>query len=216
MFKDLKLVIFDMDGLMFNTERVLIDERLDHFKRLNMNVDESVLYQTLGTTSFDLNTIIKGDIPEGVSIASIFEETSEKVIKDLSTNGVPKKPGLDELMDFLDSKNIPMAIASSTHSKRAMLFLKKEDLLSRFKVIVCGDDVERVKPYPDVFLKTCELTNTNINQALVLEDSKNGAIAAYKAGIKCVIVPDIVEPDEEVKEIAYCIVDSLKDVIALF
>jgi HAD superfamily hydrolase (TIGR01509 family) len=213
--KDLKLVIFDMDGLMFDTECVYCRATLEAACSLHLDVDMQVLYRAIGSSYFDIEKFFVNGIPNTVDVDRVLSDSVERAVEDMCANGVPKKPGLDELLEFLWRRGFHMAVATSTPLKRAHRLLEKAGVLSKLAFIITSEEVSKGKPYPDIFLAACERARILPRHALVLEDSINGGMAAKAAGIPYIIVPDINSPTEAVAGEALAVVNSLLDVISL-
>jgi len=215
MKENLELVIFDMDGLMFDTERVFCDAMFAVAKELQVEVDEHALYSSLGTSSFRLEKFFYQGIPDGVDLNRMIKDIVDESDEEMFLTGVPKKEGLDELMALLKENEIRMAVATSTRIERAGKLLESAGVMPMLEFVVTGPEVKRGKPYPDIFLKACEKAGVEPEKALVLEDSMHGGRAARAAGIRYIIIPDINQPPEDVVDSAYAVVDSLFDVSKL-
>ena len=123
------------------------------------------------------------------------------------------KPGLYELLDYLKKSGIKMAVASSTVTSRVQSNLERIHVLSYFDEVIGGDQIIHGKPAPDIFLKALELLQVSADQALVLEDSKNGILASYYAHIPVICIPDIVKHTKETLDKTYKVLDRLDQVI---
>ena len=126
----------------------------------------------------------------------------------------PVKPGVKELLTYLKSAGVKIAIASSTKKSGVARELKQAGFLEYFDELVCGDMVEKSKPNPDIFLKAAQCLGEEPENCIVIEDSFNGIRAAHAANMFAIMVPDILPPDEEMKEKASLILDSLNDVLS--
>ncbi len=124
-------------------------------------------------------------------------------------NGIEKKKGLDELLIYLKENGYKTAVATATDLKRASMYLDIINVTKYFDKIVCASMVQNGKPHPDIYLKACEELDVHPFEAIALEDSPNGIISAHSAGCKAVMVPDLSEPDEELKKLLYKRIDSL-------
>ena len=125
---------------------------------------------------------------------------------------LPKKPGLQELLEYLRRENIKTAVASSTRRELVTRELKEGGLLSYFDEIVCGDMVKRSKPEPDIYLEACRRLQERSEDCYAIEDSYNGIRSAKRAGMHPIMVPDQAAPTEEMEELADCILTSLYEV----
>jgi HAD superfamily hydrolase (TIGR01509 family) len=215
MIENLGLVILDMDGLMFNSERAYCEAVLEIVKDRQIDVDESVLYKSVGSSYFDMEKFFHKGIPEGFDMKRELTGAVNDAVTSMCTDGVPKKPGLDELLAVLQEKGIKFCVATSSAIERSGRLLESAGVMPLLEFVITGDEVARGKPYPDIFVTACEKAGVPREKALVLEDSINGGKAARAAGIRYIIVPDINPPTEEVIESALAVVDTLHEVVEL-
>ena len=131
-----------------------------------------------------------------------------------SREGLPEKPGVHEILEYLKENRIPTALASSTRRTAVMEHLDRAGITSYFQKIICGDMVEHGKPAPDIYLKACEELGAAPGQALAVEDSFNGIRSAYAAGLYTVMVPDQLPPTEEILALVDKKCDSLTELQA--
>ncbi|MBO5351842.1 MAG: HAD-IA family hydrolase, partial [Lachnospiraceae bacterium] len=124
----------------------------------------------------------------------------------------PVKKGLYVLLDYLKENGYKLAVASSTSKRGVERNLKSAGVLEYFDAIICGDMVEKSKPEPEIYLKACEALGVEPAEALALEDSRNGLLSAYRAGMKVIMVPDLWEADEEVKAFLWNMCNDLEEV----
>lgn len=124
---------------------------------------------------------------------------------------VPVKPGLYEMLDYLEQHHIKMAVATTTRRELTEQRLKKIGVYNRFDYVLCGDEVTKRKPDPEIYLSVLHKMNTKAENAIVLEDSSVGVEAAYRAGIDCIQVPDLIAPTEVQEKQTICIVKDLME-----
>jgi len=204
--KNFKAVIFDMDGLIFDTERLFMEQLAVVMKEKGYTLTQDIYKQTLGTSGSRLKNIMcsyyGGDYP----FKECGNAAQERVCMVAETTGLTVKPQIRELLIMLKDKNIPCTIASSTNSATAAKYLENTGLAGYFSKITGGEMVKYSKPEPDIFLMACEKLKTAPHEALVLEDSENGVKAAVAAGIPVICIPDLKEPASEVLNLAAAVV----------
>lgn len=213
--QNVKLVIFDMDGLMLDTESLQLTTSLAVAADNNVKITREVLLQTIGVTVDDEEEILRNALGDHSLLKRFKESISQRVSDRIEQEGIAVKEGLFELLDFLEENDISKVVATSNYRERVDWLLEKAGVRKRFCTMVCGDEVENGKPSPDLFLKACEIMNADKSEALVLEDSINGLKAAKAAGIRCILIPDLIEPTPEEEKMAYRKLNDLKEVIGV-
>lgn len=211
----IKGIIFDMDGLMFDTERLGYNYMMKITSLNGYVMPESVLNKTIGVNKKTAIRIFKKYLGNDFPVEKLLKEKRKIVNDNLDKNGVPIKEGLLELLQYLEENNIKKAVATSSYRVVAEKVLKLAGVYERFDVIVCGDEIKNSKPEPDVFLKAQVNLKILKKNILILEDSPMGVLAAYRAGIKSVMIPDILSSDERTKSMYFKECKSLKDVISI-
>lgn len=206
-------VIFDMDGVMFDTEKICMLAWDWAGEQMGVGKAGYMVMKTLGMTAKKAIEIIKNEF------GNQFDAPKFKQIgKDFSYDyfekyGVPEKEGLYEILDYLKNKGCKLAVASSTSSDSVHHHLKEKDIEKYFDAVICGDMIEKSKPEPDIYLTACEKLNEKPENCFAIEDSKNGLISAHRAGCKVIMVPDLWQGEEETDKFLYAKCKSLKDVI---
>lgn len=212
---DFELVIFDMDGLMFDTEKVSFLSFTKAVKSYGHDLDEATFRKTIASNIRKVKEIYLKRFGDSFPFDEMLERKFACAAEHIQHNGVPIKPGLYELLDFLCAHKVKKAVATSSNRAVAINLLTMAKVLDKFDYILCGDEIERSKPYPDIFLRVADKMKCHTDKCLVLEDAAMGVLAAHRAGMKAIMVPDLVAPDEETKTIASYIADSLHEVKAL-
>ena len=209
----LKAVIFDMDGLMLDSESCYLKAALKVAARYQYPIDENLLLKTIGLNPKDTAQFFIDNLGKDFPLNYFLNEVEKERYNALYLEPLPLKKGLKELLTYLESHNIKMAVATSTPLKRATIMLENTHLLSYFAFIQSGDDLINGKPHPDIYLNCLKILNIKAEKALVLEDSRNGLLAAVNANIPCILVPDlaIVEKDDRLK--AFKVAKDLNEVI---
>ncbi len=209
-----KAVIFDMDGLLFDTEIVYYEASQMVADQMGFPYDKELYLKYLGVSdeevwanyhqifaSFEKNNVQK-------FINDAYEET----IRRFSLGAVQLKPGVIELLDFLEEHRIPKVVASSNQRHIIELLLEKNQLTNYFETIVSAENVKRAKPDPEIFLLAHEYLGTKKQETLVLEDSKNGILAAASAEIPVIMIPDLLAPSEDLQQKTLAVLSSLHEV----
>ena len=204
-------VIFDMDGTLLDTQRIYIDAWNivgNEFGIANMG---RLMPDVCGMSEHNWKAYLRNRFP------TLDIEPFHTKVKDyIATYGeVRFKAGAEQLLDFLKEKNIKIAIASGSGRELIEHCMNKLGALERFDVVVGGADVKNGKPAPDIFLLAAEKLGIAPEDCFVMEDSKNGLLAAHRAGIRAIGIPDIVSFDEETKEIMFAELETLADAIEL-
>lgn len=186
-----ELVIFDMDGLMFDTGQMAYRAYLEGAKHFDFTVNQSVYYYLTGRRDPEIREGMRELYGKDAPISEWRDKVilnREKILSD--EKRVYKKKGLLELLEFLKKNNYKIALASSTSREKIEYYFEIEDMPDVFDIIVAGDEVHIGKPNPEIFLKACEKANVLPEHALVLEDSVVGIEAALKGNITPFLVPD--------------------------
>lgn len=205
-------VIFDMDGLMFDTEPIWASCWPKTAIEFGVECMEGLADAMRGTNGAEAVSIIREWYGDEVD-PKAFVDRFYKIAHEALAHGAEKKPGLDRLLEYLKTEGIPMAVASSSSREMIKANLIRGGILPYFDSIVSGIEVEHAKPYPDVFLKAADELGVPPQKSLVLEDSYNGVRAGFAGGFHTVMVPDLSEPTEEMERLATAIVLNLNDVV---
>lgn len=191
-------VIFDMDGLMFDTEKVFIQAWDYAGEKIGIGKAGYMVYKTLGMSIVMAYEVWKEEFGDRYNQEELRKYTKEFLQKFYAENKVPVKPGLYVLLDYLKEQGCKMAVATSSPRWEVERHLKDAGVADYFVGIVCGDMVAKSKPEPEIYLKACEILGAKPEECIALEDSKNGLLSAHRAGCKPIMVPDLWQPDEEV------------------
>ena len=208
-------VIFDMDGVIFDTEKLAQESWRTVEKEFGVPVGEDFMTMLLGmshTGILDVYAKYFGDYELG---SRIYNWRKVFMTDNIEKNGVPVKPGVRELFAYLNEAGLPMALATSSYRPNVERLFRVTGLENPFSVVVTGDTLEHSKPDPEIFLRAARGMNVPIQECMIIEDSFNGVIAGSAAGAITVMVPDMVQPTPEMRAKAYAVSGSLLEIIPL-
>lgn len=208
----MKAVVFDMDGLMFDTERVFVKAWDYAGEKMGLGKTGYMVLKTLGVNVNASKQIWIEEFGDRYNEEDLRKYSKEFINDYYSKNKVPIKKGLYVLLDYLRENGYKLAVASSTKRSEVEQHLKNAGVFDYFEAVICGDMVEKSKPEPEIYLKACEALGVEPTEALALEDSRNGLLSAYRAGMKVIMVPDLWEADEEVKGFLWKMCNDLEEV----
>ena len=178
-----------------------------------MEEHREVVTRCIGMDHSKMRSYIKSTLGEEFDYLSVLGEVGKRSERYCQEHGIPVKPGLYELLDDLDAQKIPYAVATSSRGEGARSKLQKIGVLSRLRGLVTGDMVEKGKPDPEIFIRAAQALQLPPGECLVLEDSPHGILAAHRAGCLPMMIPDLWQPDSEMKSMLYALGSSLLDVI---
>ncbi len=212
MRRKISLVIFDMDGLMFDTERIMVRAWESAGRECGYNIKKDLAVETVGMNIAGTKAVFERELGRDFPFHDVRDVRQTYVRRELEKKGMPVKPGLPELLDYLSTRPLRTAVATSTERGRAEGYLEAAGVLSRFDTVVYGDEIEKSKPEPDIFLEAARRTGCLPSECLVLEDSESGLKAAAGAGMLSVFIQDIKRPSGDVLKSIYREAGSLHEV----
>jgi len=204
-----------MDGLMFDTEILNAVAWKEAGKLHGFDMTEELLRSHIGCSVETTKKQMKTHFGAEFDFDAVRADRIAYSFRHIEENGMPLKPGLRELLTYLSEKRLRTAIGTSSADMLVRFYMDHTDLNHKFDVIVCGDDVEHGKPEPDIFLKALAGLGVKADECLVLEDSYNGIIASHRAGIRSVMIPDLLPPTPEVEKLFFRKANVLTDVIGI-
>ena len=211
---NIKAVLFDMDGLMVDTESLATEAFIHSAKKQGYDMTKEETLMVLGFTTKSIYEFWENYFKNSdVSGKQLVDDHYKYIENILFTTGPRKMPYIEELLKYLKESNYKVAVASSSNMDHIINNMEKTGLKKYIDEFASGAEVENGKPAPDVFLLAAERLGVKPENCLVLEDSKAGVIAGSSAGAKVIMVPDMFKPDDECKEKAYKIVNNLGEVI---
>ena len=199
---------------MLDTERQmwLVHERMA-FEELGYEVDEELMCQQMGGSWKSYNENMKKRYGEDFPIEKVRKRIAELNKVYIEKGNIPTMKGLIELLDYLKANNIKMSVGTSTHRDQAIACLKAAHIYEYFDNIICGDEVKKSKPDPEIYIKSYEYFNIDKENVMVFEDGHNGARAAIGSGSKLMLVPDLAYLTDEDKKEAYAVLNDLSEAI---
>lgn len=206
-------VVFDMDGLLLDSERVALRCFEEAARGLGAPWTEALGLSLVGLNARDSDRLIAQAFGADFPLETLRTAFSERYDRLVAAGAIPLKPWVRELLDHLEAARIPRAVATSTHRQRAEAKLSRARLLHRFDALVCGDEVVRGKPAPDIFELAAARLGVEPRDCIALEDSNAGIRAAVSANMRAVMVPDLLRPDADIRRYGVAVVGSLKDVL---
>ncbi|MFO1306324.1 MAG: HAD family phosphatase [Burkholderiales bacterium] len=194
----LEAVIFDMDGLMLDTERLAPMAWADAKQAIGADFDMTLLDAMIGRNYQDCRALIVERHGEDFPTDALMHAWHVAYDAIVERDGIAIKHGLHGLLDWLEAEGIPKGVATSTRRDRALTKLTGVGIAARFTVLVGGDEIARGKPAPDIFLLAAERLGADPSACVVLEDSEPGVRAALAAGMTPIMVPDLLQPSAEI------------------
>lgn len=208
-------ILFDMDGLVLDSEKLYTRFWMEAIRYYGFSITRQ---QALGLRSLGKGpgqAHLTACCGEGIDYTVIRQKRIELMDAYIAEHGIDPKPGIYELLDYLEEKNIPRAITSSSPMENIQRHLASRDLLHRFTKLCSGHDVPNGKPAPDIYLQGAAALGLKPEECLALEDSPAGILSAYRAGCLPIMIPDQDDPDEATKPLLFAAADSLADIITL-
>lgn len=202
-------VIFDMDGVIFDSERLVLSCWEKVGEKYGFQGIDEVFLPCIGTNEVKTKEIVMDYYGQDFPYETFRQEASVLFHERVDLDGLPVKKGVREILDYLKEQEIPTAVASSTRLEAVSGELKQAGLYEYFKVVMGGDQLKRSKPEPDIYLMTCEKMDVIPSRAYAIEDSYNGIRSSFRAGMKPIMVPDMLPATEEMWQKSVAVLDDL-------
>lgn len=202
-------ILFDMDGVIFDSEVKVLECWKEIADKYNIKDIEIMCRKCLGLNREVTKEVFLKRYGQAFPYDMYKGEMAELFHRRYGGGRLPLKPGVVELLQYLKENNKKIALASSTRSELVRRELSDAGLMDYFDVVIGGDMVEKSKPEPDIFIKACEQLGVSRYNAFGVEDSYNGIRALAAGGIKAIMVPDMVEANDEIKGLAEIILPDL-------
>lgn len=211
-----KTVVFDMDGVIFDTEALILKCWKQIGEKNGIKDIDMVFRKCIGTNSGETKKIVLQHYGEDFNYDMFREQSSVLFREKTKERGIPVKRGAREILSYFKVNGFQIGLASSTRRAVVEEELSQAGLLKFFHVLVGGDMVTHSKPHPEIYLRACEELGAEPSDTYAIEDSMNGVRSAHSAGMKVIMVPDIVEPDDEIRDMAMEIFPTLMGVLGYF
>lgn len=209
----MRAVVFDMDGILFDTERICQESWLQVAKGRGLEGMEEVFPRCIGLNAAGSRQIVLEAYGENFDYEDFRTETSVWFWDYIESNGLPVMKGAEALLRWLKSSGWILGLASSTRSATVLKHLEQTGFSEYFSTVVTGDMVEHSKPQPDIYLLACRELGVKPEEAYAIEDSPNGIRSAHAAGMCPLMVPDMIAPDEEMRNLSHRIFENLTQVL---
>ena len=210
-----KAAIFDMDGLMLDTERPVIPVWVRAGKNIGWDISEETAIHTIGIDGEDTQKVCMDELGAEFPYDKFSTELHRLYFEEFE-NGIVHKTGLLDLLNHLRAIGIPMAVGTSSRRKPALWKLEKAGISAYFSLVVGGDDVRYSKPAPDIFIEAARKLGFPPGECVGFEDSPAGLKALSDAGIPSVFIKDIIEPPDEILDTVWKRLNNLAEAIPLF
>ena len=211
--KKIKAVIFDMDGVILDTETICEKTWAIAAEEMNLSDIQETFLKCLGTTKKETTRIIHEKYGNHVDVDALMERSHELFSEVENKDGINLMPYAKETLEYLKSKGYRIALASSTRGETVRRQLGNLGLLDYFETLSTGDMVKNSKPDPEIFALAAKSLNLEPDECYAVEDSFNGIKSSYGAGLVPIMVPDKIQPTEEIRKMCYKVFPSLKDFV---
>lgn len=208
-------VIFDADGTLFDTEEFMRQAWIAVGDEMDNPLPGRDYLDYVGMNRATILARFRQEYGPGFDGEQFMTRCTQHLQQHIEEEGVPLKPGVREILAFLQERNIPIGMATSTHRVRTDRRLELSGLGSFFRAVVTGDEVSRGKPDPEIYRAVCEKLGVAPDRCLAVEDSRNGILSAHAAGLSVAMVPDMIPPSAELKQLLWAQVVSLQDLTEL-
>ncbi len=208
--ENIKAIVFDMDGVLLDSERITRLMWAKAGKEYGIDDVETAVRDCTGSSRPDQWVYLKKKYGEDFKAKEFRKRCSELFHEYVDENGLPPMPYSREILEYLRSQGYVLSLASSTQSVTVHKELKEAGMFDFFKTVTCGDQVEHSKPNPEIYLKACKSIGLDPSVCACVEDSPNGIRSAFIAGLKCIMVPDQIQPDEELSRYLWKCPSSLE------
>ncbi|MGN0401616.1 MAG: HAD family hydrolase [Acetatifactor sp.] len=212
----MKTVVFDMDGVLFDSERLCQDSWLVVAKESGLPGMEEIFPRCIGLNANDSRQVVLDAYGQDFDYEGFRQRASVWFWEFIEKNGLPVKTGVRELLNWLRDHKWTVGLASSTRRSSVEKCLESAGITEYFQEIITGDMVEHSKPLPDIYLLACRKLGKKPEESYAIEDSPNGIRSAHAAGMHPLMVPDMIAPDEEMRNLSERVFENLYEIIGYF
>lgn len=213
---NIKLCIFDMDGLLIDSEKYIWQKgAIEIAKTYGKNLNQSFFRKTVGSNREAYIKLLKQEFGNDFPGEEFHQKLLDHYAYACMNEKLILQPGVNDILKYLKNNNIKLSVATQTDKKLAYVSLKNSNLYDYFDNVIYGDDVSKAKPNPDIYLKSVEYFNYKKEECIIFEDSSIGAMAGYNANIKVIMVPDTAIPTDYDKTHAFSIIDTIDKAIPI-
>ncbi|WHO72332.1 HAD family phosphatase [Rhizobium sp. BT03] len=207
-------VLFDMDGLIFDTEALYRDAVIKAAEENGFDIPVSVYLETIGLPGMSARALLGLHLGGEFPIEDVWNQASDRFRTMVATE-LRLKPGVIEILDWLEEIQLPWAIVTSSDHDTVLSHLLAVNLKDRFAHIIARGDYSAGKPHPEPYLKAASRLGVNPSRSVALEDSRNGVLSASRAGLMTIMVPDLVQPTPDTQNLCAYVAPDLHDVLAV-
>lgn len=208
--------VFDMDGVLIDTEKLYVRFWRQSAADFGYNMTEEHVFGIRSLARKFANVKLKNIFGEAFPCVKIREHRTKLMDAYIAEHGIEPKKGLFTMLDYLRDRKIKTAVATATPVERAKKMLDKIGALSYFDAVVGGDMIKNGKPEPDIYLAAAAELGLPPGNCAAFEDSPNGIRSAYSAGCRAVMIPDLTPPDEDILPVLSAVYDSLDEAVSFF
>lgn len=212
---NLKAVIFDVDGLIFDTEQLYLDLWPIAGEQMGFAITKEMAFETAGWAALESELIFQKYLGKAFSFQKAKAYMVPLITQRIEENGMPFRPGAKELIKLLHDKGIPLAVGTSNTKENITKFFDFAGITQYFTAYSTVDVAGRAKPAPDIYALAAKMLGVSPNECLALDDSPMGITSAFLAGCVPIAVPDLLPATKEVEEQAFMVIDSLEHLPAL-
>lgn len=211
----LDAIIFDLDGLLIDTERHSQQAFTETAAAYGLTNKADLFLSLVGTTEEAHRNRLAEELEPDINAVEFRRDWNDRYHQSISDEPPVLLPGVLDILEWLKLENIKRAVATSSKTKDGEEKLTNAGIRDYFPVVICGDQVSRSKPYPDIYLKAAESIEADVSRSLGIEDSANGVRAAHAAGLNVIQIPNLVPPSEELSQLGHRVCSSMTEVLKL-